>query len=179
MESQHSIGAPTCHDFPRFVIISEKSQFEVGNRWRWSRFFRKRPLKGKFSKMFPKGFTTSQNHVLCANFVKFGWTEIGKVGRCLPDKKTISARSPALASARIAPKILRGQLQTTYSEFPKFHPNPNAWTSFKRAIKCLQYSAKLQLLRRVIEYISHSKRCSLSWELRWVQITLHWILLNL
>ena len=51
MESQHSIGAPTCHDFPRFVIISEKSWLEVGNRWRWSRFFlEKRPLKGKCSK---------------------------------------------------------------------------------------------------------------------------------
>jgi len=47
---QHSTGAPTCHDFPRFVIISEKSRLEVGNRWRWSRFFGKRPLKGKFSK---------------------------------------------------------------------------------------------------------------------------------
>jgi len=32
MESQHSIGAPTCHDFPRFVIVSEKSRLEVGNR---------------------------------------------------------------------------------------------------------------------------------------------------
>jgi len=32
MESQHSIGVPTCHDFPGFVIISEKSRLEVGNR---------------------------------------------------------------------------------------------------------------------------------------------------
>jgi len=32
MERQHSIGAPTCDDFPRFVIISEKSRLEVGNR---------------------------------------------------------------------------------------------------------------------------------------------------
>jgi len=32
MESQHPTGAPTCHDFPRFVIISEKSRLEVGNR---------------------------------------------------------------------------------------------------------------------------------------------------
>jgi len=31
METQHSTGAQTCHDFPRFVIISEKSQLEVGN----------------------------------------------------------------------------------------------------------------------------------------------------
>jgi len=45
--------------------------------------------------------------------------------RYLPDKKNkISASSPALASARIAPSICQGQLQTIYSEFPKFHPNP-------------------------------------------------------
>jgi len=44
------------------------------------------------------------NHVLCANFVKFGWPEIGKVVRYLLDKK-ISARFPALSSAWIAPKI--------------------------------------------------------------------------
>ena len=39
-------------------------------------------------------------------------------------KKKTSARSPALASAWIAPKICQGQLQTIHSEFPKFHPNP-------------------------------------------------------
>jgi len=57
--------------------------------------------------------------------VKFGSLEISKVVRYLPDKKNkISARSPALASVRIAPKISQGQLQTIYSECPKFHPNP-------------------------------------------------------
>ena len=60
---------------------------------------------------------------LCANFVEFGWPEIGKVVRYLPDKKN-SARSSALASALTAPKISRGQLQTIYSQCPKFHPNP-------------------------------------------------------
>ena len=39
------------------------------------------------------------------------------------DKKN-SARAPAAASARIAPKICQGQLQTIDSEFPKLHPNP-------------------------------------------------------
>jgi len=34
--SQHSTGGPTCHDFPRFVIVSEKSRPEVGDRWLWS-----------------------------------------------------------------------------------------------------------------------------------------------
>ena len=118
MESQDSIGAPTCRDFPRFIIVSDKSRLEVGNRWRWSRFFKKDHLRANFQKIIPKSFTTSQNHVLCANFVKFGWPEIDKVVRCLP-----SARSPALASARIAPKICQRQLQAIYSEFPEFHPN--------------------------------------------------------
>jgi len=123
MESQHSIGAPTCHHFPSFVIISDKSRPEVGNRGRWSRFSGKDPLRVNIQKM-PKGFTASQNHVLCANFVKFGWPKIGKVVRCLPDKKNkVSERSLAFASARIAPKICRGQLQTIYTEFSKFHPN--------------------------------------------------------
>jgi len=127
MESQHSIGAPTCQHVPRFVIISEKSQPEVGNHWGWSRFLGKKTPQGQiFKKMFPKGFTVSQKDVLCANFVKIGWPETGKVVRCLPVKKTKlpPARSPALASARIAPKISQGQLQTIYSEFSKFRPNP-------------------------------------------------------
>ena len=38
-------------------------------------------------------------------------------------KKQTSARSPALASARIA-QNLSGPAQKIYSEFPKFHPNP-------------------------------------------------------
>jgi len=73
-------------------------------------FLEKRPLTANFQNCFPKGFTTSQIHVLCANFVIY------------VTKK--SARSPALASARIAPKICQGQLRTTYSECSKFHPNP-------------------------------------------------------
>ena len=39
-------------------------------------------------------------------------------------KNKISARAPAVASLRIAPKICQGQFQTIYSECPKFHPNP-------------------------------------------------------
>jgi len=41
----------------------------------------------------------------------------------LTKKNKISARSVALASAPIAPKICQGQRQTMYSECPKFHPN--------------------------------------------------------
>jgi len=45
------------------------------------------PLREAFENIVPKGFTTSQNYVLCANFLKFGRPEIGKVVRYLPDNK--------------------------------------------------------------------------------------------
>jgi len=67
MESQRSIGEPTCHDLSRFVIISEKSRLEVGNCWRWSRFFgEKRPLKGKFSKNYSERIHhVTESHLVC------------------------------------------------------------------------------------------------------------------
>jgi len=122
VDSNGKDGQPTFH---RRANVS--SCFKICNHFReiaaWSRksltmikvFLEKRPLKGKFSKMFPKGCTPSWKHVLCATFVKIGWPEIGEVVRCLPDKKDkTSARSPALASARILSKIWQGQLQTIY-----------------------------------------------------------------
>jgi len=39
------------------------------------------PLRENFENVVPKGFTTLQNHVLCANLVKFGRPKIGKVVR--------------------------------------------------------------------------------------------------
>ena len=85
---------------------------------------KKRPLWEDFENFVPKGFITSQNHVLCANFVKFGRPEIGKVVRYLSDKKNKkSVLCLALASARIAPKSSQGQRQTMYSRCRKFHSN--------------------------------------------------------
>jgi len=49
MESQYSVGWPTCHKFPRFLIISEKSRPEVRSRWRRS------PKKLPFRKKDPYG----------------------------------------------------------------------------------------------------------------------------
>jgi len=64
------------------------------------------PLPGNFRNSVPKGFTASQIHVLCAIFVKFCRSEIGKVVRYVPDKKNQnSPRCLALASMQIAPKI--------------------------------------------------------------------------
>ena len=85
MESQHSAGVPTCHDFPRFVIISEKSTPELGNRWRksptfWG-FLGKRPLMGKFSQMFSKAPAERTEARL---FVQISWN--------LADRKSVKSR---------------------------------------------------------------------------------------
>jgi len=55
--------------------------------------------------MFPKGFTTSPNHVLCANFVKIGWPEISKVVHCLPDKKKTKLPRGLLLSLLCADRV--------------------------------------------------------------------------
>ena len=97
MESQHSVGAPTSRDFARLVFISQtsrpryrglKSEVVDDVHAKVDLLEEKGPLRANFHKCFPKGFTTSQIHVLCADFVKFGWPEIGKVVRYLRDKKT-------------------------------------------------------------------------------------------
>jgi len=132
VDSNGTDGKPTCHDFPRFVIISEKSGLEVGNRWRWSRFFwKKDPLRANFQKIIPKGFTTSQNHVLCANFVKFGWPEIGKVVRGLPDKKKTKLPQGLLLS------LLRGSrpksVTASSKQYTRSSPNFIQTLHFRRS----------------------------------------------
>jgi len=86
MESQHSTGGPTCHDFPRFVIILEKSIPEVGNHWRksptfWGFLGEKRPLTGKFSQMFSK---TPRADTETRLFVQISWN--------LADRKSVKSR---------------------------------------------------------------------------------------
>jgi len=132
MESQHSTGGPTCHDFPIFVIVSEKSRPEVGNRWLWSRknvgfFWEKDPLRTNFHKCFPKRHKSTRKHVFLCKFREL-WPTGSRWNRALfnGQKNKILDRAPAAAAAseRIAPKICQGQLQTIYSELPKFHRNP-------------------------------------------------------
>jgi len=98
MESQHSTGGPTCHDFPRFVIISEKSRPEVGNRWLWSRqnggfLGKKTPYGQIFTNVFQNPHRAHGNTSFRANFVKFGRPEVGEIARYLMEKKNFGSRS--------------------------------------------------------------------------------------
>jgi len=126
MESQHSIGWPTCHDFPRFLIISEKSRPEVWSCWRRS------PKKCLFGKKFPYGQifqnvfwkyscghrTTSSVQISwnLADWKSANWCVIYRT------KKT-SVRSPALASARIAPKSARASSRIYNIQYTVSTPN--------------------------------------------------------
>jgi len=56
-------------------------------------FLEKRPLTENCQNFVPKGFTAWPIAVLCANFVKFGRREIGKVVRYLPDQKKFALLS--------------------------------------------------------------------------------------
>jgi len=59
MESQHSTGLLTCHDFPRFVFISEKSRSEAGSRdddhVPFDVFGKETPYGHIFTNVFQKG----------------------------------------------------------------------------------------------------------------------------
>ena len=80
--------------------------------------WKKDPLRANSHKWFPKEFTTAENHVLCAKFVKFG--DRKSVKSCiiyLTQKKTKFRRALPLSR-------LSGPARTIYSERPKFRPNP-------------------------------------------------------
>jgi len=87
-------------------------------------FWKKRPLKGKFSKNYSERIHHITESRLVCKFREI-WLTRNQRSRALFtwQKNKTSARSPTLAAAWNAPKICQGQLQTIYSEFPKFHPN--------------------------------------------------------
>jgi len=103
LESQHSVrSVPTCHDFPRFVFISEKSRPEVGSQ------------KSLCTNVFRKD-SWRHRSTYC---VQISWN--------LADRKLVKSCVICLTKNKIstcvpafAPKIC----QAIYSECPKFHPN--------------------------------------------------------
>ena len=73
MERGHSVDGSFGRHFSSVYIVRELLSDEVGSRSRRSGFFGIIDLLWEdFVNFVPKGFTRSQIHVLCANFVKFG-----------------------------------------------------------------------------------------------------------
>ena len=86
--------------------------------------FGKRPLTGKFSKMFSERIHADIDPRLVCKLREIWPTEVGEIAGWLPDKKKQNfgshSRSRFCADRAENPS---GQLQTIYSEGPKFHPN--------------------------------------------------------
>jgi len=85
--------------------------------------------KTRYRQIFTNVFQNDSPSVRSTSCVQISWNLADRksVNSCViyvTKKNKISARSLAVASVWIAPKICQGQLQTIYSEYPKFHSNP-------------------------------------------------------
>jgi len=130
------------HTDGRATSNSERESSRSLKSAHFSRFVEKTTRYGEICKIrnsVPKCFIATPIDVLYANFVKVGRREIGKVVRYLPDKICC----PALASARIAPKIRQpsaGQFTQRVKDFIEMGSHsaelqPNASTRSERAQK--------------------------------------------
>jgi len=90
METRHPVEGYFGSEFPAIWTILGLWRPEVARVGKMSTFgvfWKNYPLREKFQNSVSKGFTASPIHVLCANFVKLGWRDIGKLVRSLNDKK--------------------------------------------------------------------------------------------
>ena len=126
METRHpaegSFGKEFTSIYKYCVVMATWSLKTLKNQF-FCVFLENDTLPENFQNSVPKGFIATLIDVLCSNFVKFDRRETGKIVRCLPEKKKTSPGSPALATARIEPKICRGHSPTMSSECSRFHPN--------------------------------------------------------
>ena len=71
MERGHSVEGSFSREFSSIYIVRELSSSKVGYQ-KTCALEKNDPLLEDFENFVSKGFTTSQIHILCANFVKFG-----------------------------------------------------------------------------------------------------------
>ena len=165
MESQHPVGWPTCHDFPRFLIISEISRPEVRSRWRRSPksclFGKKTPYTGKFSKMFSERIHADIDPRLVYKFREI-WLTGSRQSRALFTSQKVKFRLAVPLS------LLRGSrpksVRASSRQYTRSAPNFIRMRTLRselyiavvnivetRVTKCFQYSA---MLRRVLTAIA-------------------------
>jgi len=84
MESQHSVGMPTCRDFLRFVFISQISGPEVGTCWRCSRTFWPFGKKTPYGQIFKNVFWKDSSRHRSTSCVRISWN--------LANQKSVKSR---------------------------------------------------------------------------------------
>jgi len=109
-----------CNHFGDIAAWSPKSLKMVAQNLP---FWKKVLLRANFQKMFSERIHHLSDPRLVCKFREI-WLNGNRQSRALFTSHKNLPRAPAFASERIAPKICHGQLQTTYSECSKFHPNP-------------------------------------------------------
>jgi len=120
MERGHSVNGSFSRHFSS-IYISLWSYIAAWSRKSFARKWVLGKTTPDFENFIPKGFTTSQNHVLCANFVKFGRLEIGKVVRYLPHRKTKNRLALPLSLLRGSrPKSARASFRQYTRSAPNF-----------------------------------------------------------
>ena len=106
-------------------MIAELWRCEVARRWKNFAFFGKTTPRENFQNFVQKGFIASPIDVLCSNFVKYERREIGKIVRCLPDKKQNFA---SLSSSRYCADRTQNLSESApparmCSDCSRFYPN--------------------------------------------------------
>jgi len=128
MESQHSVGWPTSHDFPRFLIISEKSrpEGEVVEDDRPKCLFGK---KFPYGQIFQNVFRTYWCGHRTTSCVQISWNLADRklANSCViyRTKKTkLPFAFPLSLLRESRPKSVRVSFRQYTRSAPKFHPNP-------------------------------------------------------
>ena len=105
-------------NFRRSVIIAVLWCLEVAKLPKFALFD---PLRRNFQNSVPTRFIATPIDVLCSNLVKFGSWKIGKIVRCLHDKKTkfCSALQVTLL-LRSSPKYTRASGRECTQRVPDF-----------------------------------------------------------
>jgi len=125
METRHpvekSFGNKFLSIYNRCGVMAAWSRKTLKNFNFFCVFLEKRPLTANFQNSVLKGFIATSIDVLCSNFVKFGRRKIGKIMRCLPDKKFAWLSSSRYCADRA--QNLPEPAPRMYSECSRFHPN--------------------------------------------------------
>jgi len=146
-----------CNHFREIAAGSRKSlTLSSKNGGFWGK---RTPYGQIFTNVFQSPTCGHGNTYICANFVKFGRPEVGEIARYLMDKKKqkFDSRSRcrfctdrAQNLPWTAPNNILGvpQISSKSVHFRRSYSRTREHRS--NAPQCLQYSAKLQLLRRVV-----------------------------
>jgi len=154
IETRHPIERSFGNEFPSIYnhcgVMAAWSRKTLKKIRFICRFLEKRPPYGKMCNiLFRKN--SSRHRSTCCVQISWNLADGKSVKSCVIYLTKNSTRSPALASARIAPKTYWSQPQTMYSECSRFHPNrftfagaisERAWKSSERAQKWIKYSAE-------------------------------------